>query len=100
VDRHPVAGEAACVLGPSFAGVLVRDGWTLYRQFNVVDSHEPLSFDRSQSYGSRTQGRRLLRDNFSVLASLGTLHPSEARFRAIGTAEGRWRLNCTSEIQL
>lgn len=25
--------EAACVLGPSFAGVLVRDGWAPYRQF-------------------------------------------------------------------
>jgi len=25
--------EAACVLGPSFAGILVRDGWAPYRQF-------------------------------------------------------------------
>jgi len=25
--------EAACVLGPAFAGVLVRDGWAPYRQF-------------------------------------------------------------------
>jgi transposase len=26
--------EAACVLGPSFAGVLVRDGWAPYRRFS------------------------------------------------------------------
>jgi transposase len=25
--------EAACLLGPSFAGILVRDGWAPYRQF-------------------------------------------------------------------
>lgn len=28
--------EAACVLGPSFAGVLVRDGWAPYRQFTAA----------------------------------------------------------------
>ncbi len=29
--------EAACVLGPSFAGVLVRDGWAPYRQFTEAE---------------------------------------------------------------
>ena len=29
--------EAACVLGPSFAGVLVRDGWAPYRRFTEAE---------------------------------------------------------------
>ena len=50
--------EAACLLGPSFAGILVHDGWAPYRQFTDADHQTCLGHLQRRAHELRHDHQR------------------------------------------